>query len=139
MITGGAGFIGSHIAEKMISSDHEVVIIDNLDDYYSPDLKRRNLEILLANPNVRFIEGDITDTALLRQVIDSDVEFVYHEAAQAGVSISVENPFKPNQVNVLGTSNVLKASLDAGRQTGDQRLLPPPSQGAGKCLANRPG
>ena len=114
VITGGAGFIGSHIAEKMVSSDHEVVIIDNLDDYYSPDLKRRNLEILLANPNVRFIEGDITDTALLRQVIDSDVEFVYHEAAQAGVRISVENPFKPNQVNVLGTLNVLKASLDAG-------------------------
>ena len=114
VITGGAGFIGSHIAEKMVSSDHEVVIIDNLDDYYSPDLKRRNLEILLANPNVRFIEGDITDPGLLRRVIDSDVEFVFHEAAQAGVRISVENPFKPNNVNVLGTLNVLKASLDAG-------------------------
>lgn len=113
VITGGAGFIGSHIAEE-VAKEYEVVIIDNLDDYYSPDLKRRNLEILLANPNVRFIEGDITDTALLRRVIDSDVEFVYHEAAQAGVRISVENPFKPNQVNVLGTLNVLKASLDAG-------------------------
>ena len=113
VITGGAGFIGSHIVEALVS-DHEVVIIDNLDDYYSPDLKRRNLEILLANPNVRFVEGDITDTALLRQVIDSDVEFVYHEAAQAGVRISVENPFKPNNVNVHGTLNVLKASLDAG-------------------------
>lgn len=113
VITGGAGFIGSHIAAE-VAKEYEVVIIDNLDDYYSPDLKRRNLEILLANPNVRFIEGDITDTALLRRVIDSDVEFVYHEAAQAGVRISVENPFKPNQVNVLGTLNVLKASLDAG-------------------------
>lgn len=113
VITGGAGFIGSHIAEE-VAKEYEVVIIDNLDDYYSPDLKRRNLEILLANPNVRFVEGDITDTALLRRVIDSDVEFVYHEAAQAGVRISVENPFKPNQVNVLGTLNVLKASLDAG-------------------------
>jgi UDP-glucose 4-epimerase len=51
---------------------------------------------------------------LLRRVIDSDVEFVFHEAAQAGVRISVENPFKPNNVNVLGTLNVLKASLDAG-------------------------
>jgi len=114
VITGGAGFIGSHIAEELALMDHEVVIIDNLDDYYSPDLKRQNLEILLANPNVRFIEGDITDTNLLRRVIDSDVEFVYHEAAQAGVRISVENPFKPNNVNVLGTLNVLKASLDAG-------------------------
>ena len=113
VITGGAGFIGSHIAEE-VAKEYEVVIIDNLDDYYSPDLKRRNLMILLANPNVRFIEGDITDPALLRGVIDSDVEFVYHEAAQAGVRISVENPFKPNNVNVLGTLNVLKASLDAG-------------------------
>jgi len=113
VITGGAGFIGSHIAEE-VAKEYEVVIIDNLDDYYSPDLKRQNLEILLANPNVSFIEGDITDLGLLRQVIDSDVEFVYHEAAQAGVRISVENPFKPNNVNVLGTLNVLKASLDAG-------------------------
>lgn len=113
VITGGAGFIGSHIAAE-VAKEYEVVIIDNLDAYYSPDLKRRNLEILLANPNVRFVEGDITDTDLLRQVIDSDVEFVYHEAAQAGVRISVEDPFKPNNVNVLGTLNVLKASLDAG-------------------------
>jgi UDP-glucose 4-epimerase len=113
VITGGAGFIGSHIAAE-VAKEYEVVIIDNLDDYYSPDLKRQNLEILLANPNVRFVEGDITDTDLLRRVIDSDVEFVYHEAAQAGVRISVENPFKPNNVNVLGTLNVLKASLDAG-------------------------
>jgi UDP-glucose 4-epimerase len=81
VITGGAGFIGSHIAAE-VAKEYEVVIIDNLDDY-SPDLKRRNLEILLANPNVRFIEGDITDFGLLRRVIDSDVEFVYHEAAQA--------------------------------------------------------
>ena len=113
VITGGAGFIGSHIAEE-IAKEHEVVIIDNLDDYYSPDLKRRNLEILLANPNVRFIEGDVTNLDLLRRIIDSDVDFVFHEAAQAGVRISVEDPFKPNNVNVLGTLNVLKASLDAG-------------------------
>ncbi len=112
-VIGGAGFIGSHIAEE-IAKEHEVVITDNLDDYYSPELKRRNLETLLANPNVRFIEGDITDLDLLRRVIDSDVEFVFHEAAQAGVRISVEDPFKPNNVNVLGTLNVLKASLDAG-------------------------
>jgi UDP-glucose 4-epimerase len=113
VITGGAGFIGSHIAEE-VAKDYEVVIIDNLDGYYSPDLKRRNLEILLKSPNVRFIEGDIIDLVLLRRVINSDVEFVFHEAAQAGVRISVEDPFKPNNINVLGTLNTLKASLDAG-------------------------
>ncbi|WP_286859136.1 SDR family oxidoreductase [Methanosaeta sp. UBA356] len=113
VITGGAGFIGSHIAEEA-AKENEVVIIDNLDDYYSPDLKQQNLEILLANPNVCFIEGDINDLDLVRRVINDTVDYVFHEAAQAGVRISVEDPFKPNNVNVLGTLNVLKASLDAG-------------------------
>lgn len=113
VITGGAGFIGSHIVEE-VAKECEVIIIDNLDDYYSLDLKRKNLEILLANPNVRFIEGDITDLDLIQNVIDDTVDYVFHEAAQAGVRISVEDPFKPNNVNVLGTLNVLKASLNAG-------------------------
>jgi UDP-glucose 4-epimerase len=113
VITGGAGFIGSHIAEEA-AKENEVIIIDNLDDYYSPNLKQQNLEILLANPNVCFIEGDITDLNLVRKVIDDTVDYVFHEAAQAGVRISVEDPFKPNNVNVLGTLNVLKVSLDAG-------------------------
>lgn len=113
VITGGAGFIGSHIAEQA-AKEYEILIIDNLDDYYSLDVKRRNLDILLANPNVQFIKGDITNFNFLRKVMDSDVEFVFHEAAQAGVRISVEDPFKPNNVNVLGTLNILKTSLDAG-------------------------
>lgn len=113
VITGGAGFIGSHIAEE-IAKEYEVVIVDNLDDYYSPEIKKQNLDLLLKNKNVSFVNGDIRDLALLKQVIDPDVEFVFHEASQAGVRISVDNPFKPNDVNVLGTLNVLQASLDAG-------------------------
>lgn len=113
VITGGAGFIGSHIAEE-IAKEYEVVVIDNLDDYYSPEIKKQNLDLLLKNKNVSFVNGDIRDSTLLKQVIDADVEFVFHEAAQAGVRISVENPFKPNDVNVVGTLNVLQASLDAG-------------------------
>lgn len=113
VITGGAGFIGSHIAEHLVL-DNEVVIIDNLDDYYSPALKQRNLDCISAKGEYTFINGDITDLKFVRSVITSDVDFVYHEAAQAGVRISVENPFKPNDVNVRGTLNVLKASLDAG-------------------------
>lgn len=113
VITGGAGFIGSHIAEEL-AKEYEVVVIDNLDDYYSPEIKKQNLDLLLKNKNVSFVNGDIRDSTLLKQVIDADVEFVFHEAAQAGVRISVENPFKPNDVNVVGTLNVLQASLDAG-------------------------
>lgn len=113
VITGGAGFIGSHIAEDL-AKENEVVIIDNLDEYYSPEQKKQNLALLLENKNVSFVNGDIRDRALLKQVIDADVDFVFHEAAQAGVRISVADPFKPNEINVVGTLNVLQASLDAG-------------------------
>jgi len=113
VITGGAGFIGSHIVEALVS-DHEVVIVDNLDTYYPPALKQRNLDAIREKGDFTFIQGDVTDLAFMKSTIDDTVDYVYHEAAQAGVRISVENPFKPNQVNVLGTLNVLKASIDAG-------------------------
>lgn len=112
VVTGGAGFIGSHIAESCANDGYEVVIIDNLDGYYSLKLKKKNIDYILNGGNATFIRGDITDLDFLRKVIDKDVEYVFHEAAQAGVRISVENPFKPNNVNVLGTLNVLQASLD---------------------------
>lgn len=113
VITGGAGFIGSHIAERCARDGHEVVIVDNLDDYYSPELKKKNIEYVLKSGNASFVHGDVTDLDFLRTVIDKDVGYVFHEAAQAGVRISVDNPFKPNNVNVLGTLNVLEASLEA--------------------------
>lgn len=114
IITGGAGFIGSHIAENLAKDGHEIVIVDNLDPYYSVDLKKKNIDIVLNSGNATFINADITDLARMKEIIDSTIDYVYHEAAQAGVRISVEDPFKPNNVNVLGTLNVLKASLDAG-------------------------
>ncbi len=113
VITGGAGFIGSHIAESLAKDGHEIVIVDNLDPYYSIDLKKRNLDIVLESGDATFINADVTDLYKIKEIIDSTVDYVYHEAAQAGVRISVEDPFKPNNVNVLGTLNVLKASLDA--------------------------
>ena len=113
VITGGAGFIGSHIAESLAKDGHEIVVVDNLDPYYSVDLKKRNLDIVLESGDATFINADVTDLDKIKEVIDSTVDYVYHEAAQAGVRISVEDPFKPNNVNVLGTLNVLKASLDA--------------------------
>ncbi|AKB18814.1 SDR family NAD(P)-dependent oxidoreductase [Methanosarcina sp. WWM596] len=114
VITGGAGFIGSHIAENLAKDGHDIIIVDNLDPYYSVDLKKRNLDIVLKSGDATFINADITNLSRMKEIIDSTVDYVYHEAAQAGVRISVEDPFKPNDVNVLGTLNVLKASLDAG-------------------------
>lgn len=112
MITGGAGFIGSHIAEKLAKEGNEIIIVDNLDPYYSVELKKKNLDIVLKSGDVTFINEDITNLTRMKQIIDSTVDYVYHEAAQAGVRISVEDPFKPNEINVLGTLNVLKASLE---------------------------
>lgn len=114
IVTGGAGFIGSHIAENLAKDGHEIVIVDNLDDYYSIDLKKRNIEIILESGDASFINVDVTNLKSMREIIDSTVDYVYHEAAQAGVRISVEDPFKPNNINIVGTLNVLKASLDAG-------------------------
>lgn len=113
VITGGAGFIGSHIAENLAKEGHEIVIVDNLDPYYSVDLKKRNIDVVLNSGDVTFINANITNLDRVKKIIDSTVDYVYHEAAQAGVRISVEDPFKPNNVNVLGTLNILKASLDA--------------------------
>lgn len=113
MITGGAGFIGSHIAENLAKEGHEIVIVDNLDDYYSIELKKKNIDIVLNSGDGTFVDADVTDLNKMKEIIDGTVDYVYHEAAQAGVRISVENPFKPNDINVLGTLNVLQASIDA--------------------------
>ncbi|UCG69076.1 MAG: SDR family oxidoreductase [Thermoplasmata archaeon] len=110
LITGGAGFIGSHLAERLAQLDHEIVILDNLDPYYDIGIKKKNLEIILKNKNCSFIKGDILDKEQLNKIVLGDVKFIFHEAAQPGVRASVENPLKPNDVNVKGTLNVLEAA-----------------------------
>jgi len=100
LITGGAGFIGSHIAERCVRDGHEVVIIDNID-------------YVFKFGTVTFIHGDITNLEFLWGVIDNNVDYVFHEAAQVGMRISVKNPFKPNNINVVGTLNVLQAPIES--------------------------
>ncbi|MFX0201456.1 MAG: SDR family oxidoreductase [Candidatus Hodarchaeota archaeon] len=114
VITGGAGFIGSHTGEACAKAGHEVVLVDNLNSFYSPELKRKNIDCVLRSGNASFIKADISNIDALRQIINKGVDYVFHEAAQPGTRISVEDPFKPNNVNVLGTLNVLQASLEAG-------------------------
>lgn len=109
LITGGAGFIGSHLAIGLARKNHEVTILDNLDPYYAVDIKKKNLDIVLRSDNCRFVEGDILDDGKLESLV-REAEYIYHEAAQPGVRASVENPHKPNEVNVRGTLNVLEAA-----------------------------
>jgi UDP-glucose 4-epimerase len=117
LITGGAGFIGGHLAERFAGDGQDVVALDNLDPYYSVDIKEHNVELGReaagrGDGSYEFVEDDVRNEELVRELVDG-ADFVFHEAAQAGVRTSVENPRKPNSVNVEGTLNVLDAARDA--------------------------
>lgn len=111
MVTGGAGFIGSHLVERLLKDGHEVLCLDNFDAYYDPQIKKENVAPFTSNKNFTLLVGDILDRDLLKEYLE-DVDFIFHEAAQAGVRISVENPIKPHEVNASGTLNLLEAALD---------------------------
>jgi UDP-glucuronate 4-epimerase len=115
LITGGAGFIGSHLAERLLGEGHEVAILDDLNNYYDPALKRANLEIARRRGAVEFVEGDIRDFALVSEVIGGGrPDCIVHLAARAGVRPSLEEPLLYEQVNVGGTTALLEAARRAG-------------------------
>ena len=87
--------------------------MDNFDDYYDPQIKRKNIKPFLENEKFQLIEGDVRNTALLKDII-MEVDYIFHEAAQAGIRISVKDPMKPHEINATGTLNLLEAALDSG-------------------------
>ena len=107
-ITGGAGFIGSHISEGLLSEGHEVVIFDNL-----LTGKKENIALLRPQENVTFIPGSILDLPALKRAF-SDVDGIFHEAAIVSVPRSVADPAETHEVNLTGTLNVLLAARDSG-------------------------
>ena len=114
LVTGGAGFIGSHLCQRLLKEGYEVICLDNFDPYYSPNLKRRNIEPLLNTRKFKLIEGDIRNQELMQETVSQDVDYIFHYAAQAGVRTSVQDPIKPNEVNTTGLLNILQAaSLDS--------------------------
>ncbi len=112
LVTGGAGFIGSHVCERLLNSGHGVWAFDDLNPFYDPQLKRRNIRDLqaLARP-FEFVHGDLTDRRALDGLFGS-VQFdqVIHLGARAGVRPSLEEPALYQRVNVEGTVNVLEAA-----------------------------
>jgi UDP-glucuronate 4-epimerase len=110
LVTGGAGFIGSHLVERLLGRGDAVVAIDNLNDYYAPVIKEKNISRSLKSLNMTFVRGDILDAALLDRVFSShSFDVVVHLAARAGVRPSIEQPLLYEQVNCLGTFNILEA------------------------------
>ena len=115
LVTGGAGFIGSHVCERLLRDGHKVWIFDDLNDFYDPQFKQRNLREVQAGKTCMFARGDITNSAALHEIF-SFVKFdqVIHLAARAGVRPSLEQPALYQRVNVEGTVNVLEAARMSG-------------------------
>jgi UDP-glucose 4-epimerase len=123
LITGGAGFIGGHLAERFTRDGHSVVVLDNFDPFYSLEIKHHNVEAgrkaeQESGGSYELVEGDIRDADIVTNLV-TDADYVYHQAAQAGVRPSVENPREYDEVNVDGTLNL----LDACRDTGIERFV----------------
>lgn len=122
LVTGAAGFIGSHTAETLLARGDHVVGLDNLNDYYDPARKRANVkEVQSSAPDpsaYEFVEGDIRDRARVSQLFASHCfDAVIHLAAMAGVRASVEDPWLYYDVNLTGTLNLLDATVHHGKPT----------------------
>lgn len=113
LITGGAGFIGSSLADELLKRGNYVVSIDNFDPYYPKEIKEQNIKHSLAETDYKFYEMDIRNTEKLSIIMSEEsIDAVFHLAARPGVRASIMNPFVYNDVNALGTLSVLKACLD---------------------------
>ena len=114
LITGGAGFIGSHLAKVLLNRGDRVVIVDNFNDYYDPQIKKdriKDLKKLKNKPNVHKV--DVADKKVLRRIFSKyKLTKICHLAGQAGVRYSIENPYTYEESNVLGTLNMLELAKD---------------------------
>jgi UDP-glucuronate 4-epimerase len=119
LVTGSAGFIGSHTVEQLLARGNSVVGLDNLNDYYDPARKRKNVEEVKASApdpsRYEFIQGDIRDRSLVRNLLQTGFDAVVHLAAMAGVRVSVDDPWLYYDVNLGGTLNLLDAAREFGK------------------------
>jgi UDP-glucuronate 4-epimerase len=115
LVTGGAGFIGSHLVERLLDQGHAVICLDNFNDYYDPQLKRSNVAVFADKPNVQLVEGDIRYEAFLDKVFsDMRPNEMVHLAAMVGVRPSLAQPRLYQDVNAMGTLNLLEMSRKHG-------------------------
>ena len=123
LVTGGAGFIGGHLAEAFLSEGHDVTVLDAMDPFYDLGIKEHTIGVHQEaatdrGVDYRFVEGDVRNADLVADLV-ADADHVYHQAAKAGVRPSVEAPREYDAVNVDGTLNL----LDAARETEVDRFV----------------
>lgn len=106
LVTGCAGFIGSHLCERLIEKNHTIIGIDNFDIFYDRSIKEKNLEVLLQQNKFHFFENDIRNSAALNE-IEANIDLVIHLAAKAGVRPSIQYPNEYIDINIQGTLNIL--------------------------------
>src|SRR5262245_50994453 len=121
LVTGGAGFIGSHLVDCLMAQDPiGVVVIDNFDEFYDPQIKRANIAAHIKNPAYRLIKTDIRDYAALKRVFSEQrFDVIIHLAAKAGVRPSVSEPRVYTEVNINGTMNL----LDLAQRNGIKKFI----------------
>jgi UDP-glucuronate 4-epimerase len=118
LVTGGAGFIGSHLVEKLLAAGHEVAILDDFNDFYDPQIKRDNIAAVSKDTVIHHV--DLRDSAAVRNVFHREkFETIVHLAARAGVRPSIQYPQLYYDTNVSGTLHL----LDAARVTGVERFI----------------
>ncbi len=109
LVTGGAGFIGSMLVDRLLERGDRVICLDSFDDFYDPAIKRRNIEMASRHPGFVLLEGDIRDVAMMEKLAgEYPFETVIHTAARAGVRPSIRNPRLYEDVNIKGTMNLLE-------------------------------
>lgn len=114
LVTGGAGFIGSHVVDSLLGSGWTVTTVDNFDDFYDPSRKRRNIAAHHDHSRYRLVEADIRDGEALERQLRGDYQVIVHLAARAGVRPSIEQPLLYQDVNVRGTHNMLEFARHRG-------------------------
>ena len=115
LLTGGAGFIGSNLADRLLSEGYNVVVIDNFNNYYTPKIKEQNVAHNLTHPHYKLYRADIEDMSALKEIFNAHkFDAVIHLAARAGVRPSIEAPADYVKTNVLGTVNILDCMKDFG-------------------------
>lgn len=120
LVTGGAGFIGSHLSRRLLERGDRVTVLDDFNDFYDPAIKRANIDAFLERPDYQLIEGDIRDDRLVQDLFErSGFDIVVHLAARAGVRPSLSEPILYEETNCIGTLRL----LEAARRFGPEKFI----------------